>query len=225
MVTTAELHEYVVDESRTYCERHSDVCGQGLTPQLDAARAHLGERALGAARSLPRNASLAKDILVLGSDPPAEKEDIRLRMNPGSKLTLGDEIEIVVESDRDGHLVLLDINAAGNLVQIFPNERSVASGVPDRISAGRPVRLPGERAGFRFRAVPPAGRGLLVAVVSKGTAHMRKLVSRHKDLSVVGRPESYLVEIGEALRAGAPGDGDGWRVATLAYEIVPPKSR
>ena len=227
VVTIAELHEYVVDESRTYCERHSGVCGHGLTPQLATATAHLGERALGTARPLPRNAALAKDILVLASDrrTPAKEKSVRLRMDPGTRLALGDELDFVVESDRDGHLVLLDINAAGDLVQIFPNERSVASGVPDRIRAGRPVRLPGERAGFRFRAVPPAGRGLLVAVVSDGNAHVRRLVSRHKDLSVVQRPESYLVEIGEALRASGAGDTDGWRIATLAYEIVPPKSK
>lgn len=231
VVTTAELHEYVVRESRAYCERHPGVCGHGLTPQLDTASAYFGERALGAGRPLPRNAALAKDILLLASDSQAPAEEktktVRLRMDPGSRLALGDELNIVVESDRKGHLVLLDINAAGNLVQIFPNERSIASGVPALISAGRPVRLPGEQAGFRFRAVPPVGRGLLVAVVSKGNAHVRKLVSRHKDLSVVQRPGSYLVEIGEALRVSGTGadDTDDWRIATLTYEVVPPGSK
>ena len=226
VVTAEELHEYVVGESRAYCERHTDVCGQGLTPQLDAAWGRNEAPAFG--DPPPRNASLAKDILVRPSNPPEPSESgaegLRLRIDPGPRLALGAALDIVVESDRDGHLVLLDVNAAGELVQIFPNERSLASGVPDRIRAGTPVTLPGEKAGFRFRAVPPTGRGLLIALLSEGNAPLRNVVSQYKDLSVVQRPEAYLVEVGEALRTGSSDGGQGgWRTAILAYEIVSPE--
>ena len=138
-----------------------------------------------------------------------------------ARVTLGETYEFVVESDRGGDLVLLDINAAGELTQIFPNDRSIAGGVSNRIPAGGAITLPGEDAGFRFRAAPPRGPGLVIAVVSDGSAQLETLVSRYKDLSVVARPEAYLVEIGEALRRpAAEGRGAGWRVGTLAYEIV-----
>lgn len=226
VVTATELHEYVLGESRAYCERHVDVCGQGLTPQLDAAWGQNEAPAFG--DPPPRNASLAKDILVRASNHPEPSESgaesLRLRIDPGPRLALGTALDIVVESDRDGHLVLLDINAGGELVQVFPNERSLASGVSDHIRAGTPVTLPGKKVGFRFRAVPPTGRGLLIALLSEGNAPLQNVVSRHKDLSVVQRPEAYLLEVGEALRVGSSDGGSGgWRTATLAYEIVSPE--
>ena len=119
---------------------------------------------------------------------------------------------------------MLDIDAAGRLVQIFPNEPSLRSGVPARIHPGWPVTLPGEHAGFEFQTTPPTGRGLLVAVVSDRNDRLADLTSRHKDLSVVPSPEAYLVEIGEALHTSStPGsDPAGWSIATLEYEVVSP---
>ena len=127
-------------------------------------------------------------------------------------------IEIVVESAYDGHLVLLDINAAGEMVQIFPNELSLQSGVSNSISAGQSVRLPGTDAGFHFQVEPPVGSGMLIAVVSQESTQLANLVSQYKDLSVVPRPNAYLVEMGEALRTG--GDDSRWHSATLAYETI-----
>ena len=140
-------------------------------------------------------------------------------MEPGSTLPVGTPVDFVVESDRDGHLVVLDIDATGRLVQIFPNELSLQSGVPDRIRRGQPIRPPGARAGFRFQAEPPLGSGILIAIVSNESEPLRRLTAQHKDLSVVPRPSAYLVEMGEALRAG----GDArMRAAMLTYEVVAP---
>ena len=132
---------------------------------------------------------------------------------------MGSPLDIVVESDRSGHLVLIDINAAGEMTQIFPNELSLGSGVSGVVRAGEALRLPGDGAGFRFKATPPAGAGVLLAVVSEEGPQIRNLVSRHKDLAVVARPSAYLVEMDEALRAGAS-NGAGTIAATLAYEVV-----
>ena len=231
IVTMEELHRYVLEESEEYCKRYSDDCRLGLTPQVQVASGRLEVPAFGNAyASLPRNATLAKDILVRPSSRPASrgKSNVRLRIDPGSNLVLGANLDIIVESDRKGYLVLLDINAAGELVQIFPNEGSLRSGVSSLIRPGEPVRLPGEKAGFRFRATPPAGSGLLVAVVTQKNDRVWELASRHKDLSVVPSPAAYLVEIGEALRAGSsvPNNarGSGWSVATLQYKIALPDS-
>ena len=228
IVTMEELHRYVLEESEEYCKRYSDDCRLGLTPQVQVASGRLEVPAFGNAYvSLPRNATLAKDILVRPSssiDIEEGRSNVRLRIDPGSNLVLGTNLDIIVESDRKGYLVLLDINAAGELVQIFPNEGSLRSGVSSLIRPGEPVRLPGEKAGFRFRATPPVGSGLLVAVVTQKNDRVWELASRHKDLTVVPSPAAYLVEIGEALRAGSsvPNNarGSGWSVATLQYKIA-----
>ena len=227
IVTIAELHRYVLEESEAYCKRHSDDCRFGLTPQVQVASGRSEIPAFqNAYARLPHNATIAKDILVRPSNQRTSsgEKSVRLRIAPSPNLVLGSTLDIVVESDRGGYLVLVDINAAGELVQIFPNEGSLNSGVSSLISAGKPLRLPGEKAGFRFRATPPVGPGLLVAIVTEKNDRVWELASRHKDLSVVPSPAAYLVEIGEALRAGASSpkisrDAD-WSVATYPYKVV-----
>ena len=223
IVTMTELHQYLLNESASYCERYPDDCRNGLTPQLQAAPGQLQDPAFQRPnRVLPANAVLAKDLLVQSA--PAANGTVRLAILPGSRLTVGDVLSIVVESDRKGYLTLLDIDAEGRLVQIFPNDPSLRAGVPARIVPGRAVTLPGAQAGFEFQTTPPAGRGLLVAVVSDENHRLAALTSRHKDLSIAPSPEAYLVEISEALRAtSTPGSGPtGWNIATLEYEVVSP---
>lgn len=223
-VTVQELHQYLVAGSSLYCARHPADCSLGLTPQLfvdDASR--LDEPAFG---RLSRTAQLAKDLLVQGRTDTEVMGDVLVRIQSGPKIVVDDTIDIVVESNRDGHLVLLDVDGAGQLVQIFPNEYSINKGFSERILAGVPVTLPGAQGGFDFRAAGPSGRGMLIAVVSHGSALLQNLASRHKDLSVIARPEAYLVELAEVLRA--PNSADtrrlasrkDWAVGKHEYQVI-----
>ena len=221
VVTQSELYDYVVRESEAYCERYRHQCPAGLTPQLDGT-SYGNAPAFASASAPPPSPTVAtKDLLVRHAERLADRAGtgVSVRIEPGTRLAIGSPLDVVVESDRNGHLVLLDINAAGEMTQIFPNELSLGSGVSGTVRAGESLRLPGERAGFRFKATPPAGAGILLAIVSEESPQIRDLVSRHKDLAVVARPSAYLVEIDEALRAGGS-DGEGTIAATLAYEVV-----
>ncbi|WP_424946640.1 caspase family protein [Candidatus Spongiihabitans sp.] len=227
VVTKRELHDYVLAQSSTYCAQHKADCSQGLTPQFDTSAQQVESPVFGRPRTaLPRAASLAKDILLSrpGRDGTPARDRVRLDLKPGAKIEVGAELNIVVDSDRDGYLVLLDIDAGGHLVQIFPNGLSLKAGLTHRIQAGRPMILPGESAEFQFRSTLPAGRGALIAVVSKENPRVQKLASRYKDLSVVPHPEAYLVELGEALRSGAAEqgerEGNEWIMGKIEYEIV-----
>lgn len=215
VVTRSELHAWLVRESEAYCERHPHRCGRGLTPQLHAESGG-PERA---AFSRGPATAVAKDILVRRAERlvAAGGHGVRLAIEPGSRLPVGSSVEIVVESDRDGRLVLLDIDPAGRMVQIFPNRFSEGGGVPDRISAGEALRLPGNAGGFRFSVEPPAGTGMLLALVAEEGLPLTGLVSRHKDLAVIERPDAYLVELGEALRVA---DSAKWARGTQDYEVV-----
>ena len=221
IVTRSELHVWLVRESEAYCGRHPHRCGRGLTPQLHA---DLGgpERAAfshGPASLSGRPAAFAKDILVrrAGRLAAAGDRGVQLDIEPDARLPVGSFVDIVVESDRDGDLVLLDIDPSGRMVQIFPNRFSEQAGVPDRIRAGQALRIPGDSGAFRFSVEPPAGDGMLMALVGEESAALSGLVSRHKDLAVIERPDAYLVELGEALRAT---DSEKWARATRDYEVV-----
>ena len=223
IVTRSELHAYLVRESEAYCARHPERCEKGLTPQLHTRSEEMEGVAfssgLESVRSSSSDAAVAKDILVRQAVRlVAESEHgMRLAVQPGTALPVGSSVDVVVDSDRDGHLVLLDIDPSGRMVQIFPNEFSERNGVPDRIRAGRPLRVPGASGGFRFSVEPPAGAGMLFAIVAERSVHLARLVSRYKDLAVIERPSAYLVELNEALRAAGGAD---WARASRAYEIV-----
>ena len=223
IVTRSELYAHVLRESEAYCARHPHRCGRGLTPQLhSAANAMDAPAFLPAAAVLTAQARVAKDILVgPARNTTAESADgINLRIEQGTRLEVGTELRIVVTSPRDGSLVLLDIDAAGDMVQIFPNQFSLAGGASVHVRAGEPKRVPEDTPGqsFRLRVSPPAGRGMLVAVVLSETSQIDGLAARHKDLAVIERPRAYLVELAEVLRASQ--DDPHQSVATLVYETV-----
>ena len=228
IVTVKELHQYLLAGSRSYCERYPADCASGLTPQLfvDDPR-RLDEAAF---RRLSLTAEFAKDLLVTPrrsrQDTERGAERVRVGLRPGPQVRIDEEISVVVESNRDGYLVLLDVDAAGRLVQVFPNEHSITSRDGRRIRAGELVILPDRQDDFRFRATHPAGRGVLIAIVADQGPPLQSLVSRHKDLSVIAKPEAYLVELAEALRtagsaAPEPAPGNDWAVGQLEYQTVP----
>ena len=222
VVSRSELHAYLVRESEAYCERHPHRCGNGLTPQLHVESGGMDRAAFlpGKSSASPvSNATVAKDILVRHAERlvAASEHGVQLDIEPSASLPVGSSVDIVVESDRDGQLVLLDIDPTGRMVQIFPNEFSERNGVPSRIRAGQTLRIPGNDGGFRFSVEPPVGEGMLLAVVTDQGLQLSGLVSRHKDLAVIQRPGAYLVELHEALRAADEAD---WGQATRVYEVV-----
>lgn len=225
VVTRWELHTYLVQESEAYCARHANRCRRGLTPQLHAALHTMDAPVFGLVHApVSQQARAVKDILV-GPKSSAEGvsgSGVKLQIQQGTRLEVGTELEIVVTSPRDGHLVLLDIDAVGDMVQIFPNRFSSASGVPTSMRAGEAKHVPdfALEPSFRLRVSPPAGLGTLVAVVSDEIPQLNVLTTRHKDLSVIERPKAYLVELAEVIRAS--GDTPDRRVATLDYETVIP---
>ena len=218
-VTARELRDYVVRESAVYCQRHAGDCSTGLSPELSISASAMDKLAFAGQMSrLAPVASVAKDILVAPSmSADGDPGGIRLSIRPSARLRVGDEIEVAVESDVGGALVLLDIDAQGRVTQIFPNERSLADGVPNIVQKGKAVRLPGVGSGFRFRAREPFGEGLLVAVVAPDPTGLANLTSRHKDLSVISRPEAYVVELAGHLRRWSDGH---WSYGDLAYEVA-----
>ena len=232
-VTAAELQTYLQDQSAAYCERNAALCFSGLTPQLTIAGGVVGAPAFNGPAPAPSTrslaqasplASLAKDILVNpsasrlggGAGESGAAKGVRLRLAPGPELQLGDAIEIVVESDRDGALVLLDIDAAGQLTQVFPNAHSLGGGVSRLIRRDEALALPGSSGGFRLRARPPEGRGLLVAVVADDAAGLASFAGRHKDLTAVPRPDAFLTELAGHLRRWS---GQDWSYGELDYQI------
>ena len=222
IVTRSELHAYLLRESEAYCARHRHRCGSGLTPQLQVGDGGLETAAFSRGAGVasgPSVATVSKDLLLQQAERLVvqDEHEVELGIEPGTELMVGEAVDIVVRSERDGHLVLLDVDAAGNMVQIFPNRFSERKGVSDRIRAGETLWIPGPEGGFGFTIAPPLGEGRLMAIVAERSLQLTGLVSRHKDLAVVEHPRAYLIELHEALRAAGGAD---WGRATRNYEVV-----
>jgi len=84
---------------------------------------------------------------------------------PIPRVRLGAEYKMDIASDIGGRLILIDIDAANSVTQIFPNKFTTAED-RTRIAGGQPMTLPSAGWEFTaFRAVPPEGRGKLVLLV------------------------------------------------------------
>ena len=219
-VSYAELLDYLRQESEVYCQRHGADCRLGLTPTLEVDPVYLGQPvfAFGASSALPVP-DLATELLAHNNPLQA-----RLEILPGAAFRLGDTMKIRVTSPRDGYLVVLDLNARGQVTQIFPNEHSDKAGKKNRIFANRPITIPDAYYGFQFVAREPLGRGQLLAIVSEDPAPLDNLLAQHKDLQVIARPETYLTALVEPLRQPWTGDQFNrqveWSLVKVDYEIT-----
>lgn len=224
VVTHVELLDFLQVGSEAFCRRHAKRCQTGLTPTLETAKGMLLEDA---ARFGPVNRDEARAGSTIDylhkSLAHTNDVEVTLTLSPGRRLRLGDPLRIAVTSSIDGYLLLLDINSAGELTQLFPNRFS--SGDGHKIAARHTLEVPGPEWGFELQAFEPLGRGHLVALVVEDDVGLTALVSQNKDLQVIGDPQAYLGQVSESLLEVWTNDLTNrrvrWSMVEHSYEIVP----
>jgi len=225
VIVNAELLDYLRDVSASFCEQAPE-CQHGLTPTLAADRALLAApaepiRPPGATEATPAPddgsssaptepspsieptpasepdaaelPELASDVLGHGNNA-----EVQIELLPSSKVNLGDRVSFRVTSGRDGYLILLDIDAASKLRQLYPNRFADQAGKGNEIAADRAITIPDIYYGFEFRAREPAGKGLLLAIVTEDDVELEQLLAQSRDLQVVATPRDYLLELAES---------------------------
>jgi secreted trypsin-like serine protease len=236
IVTFAELLDYVRKESRAYCERNPETCEGGLSPQLEARAELLAADVL--TGQLPgRPQALVQNVL--SHDNPA---GLTVELVPPAPLKIGSEVRFRISTRKPGYVVLLDVTPDGKITQIFPNSRSLSSPTAGRqksnlVNPDRPLLIPTSQFDrFTYVLDPPAGDGLLVAVLSDEPL---------KSVPVPQLPHSmersaavdYVAALADELRktferrrreamvgsrtAGSPRLPADWSVAMKPYRIVP----
>jgi len=236
VVTNAELFAYVQKESDVYC-KSLRACQAGLTPTLEIASVELAAPALGGGGGVqsqmvetaqpvsarPQNAAALQNAGtgILAND---NQGGVSLRVLPGGPVKIGKTVRFEATSETEGSLVLLDADAAGNLIQLFPNDRSKERNRSNRIYPGRPITIPDQTYGFEFTAEEPVGRGTLIALVIQDAVDVTQLVEAHRDLTPVAMPVDYMTRIAERLRRpwtqGPTTRMARWSMTSLPYDIV-----
>ncbi|MDP7693335.1 MAG: caspase family protein, partial [Vicinamibacterales bacterium] len=216
-ISHGELLDYVRKESGAYCNRHPDICTEGLTPTLEGPAAVLARDVI--------TGELADNPAQIAADALSHDNDagVRLEVLPSSSVRLGEVVTFRVTSTQPGHLLVLDVNADHELTQLFPNTFSDSQGRGDDISTNRPITIPDAYYGFELTADEPVGTGLLLAIVTEDPISLDALTGNARDLTVISDPEAYLTWIAQALRE-TWGDADGnrearWPMTQLEYEI------
>jgi hypothetical protein len=150
---------------------------------------------------------------------------LRVQMLPSSSRRLGEIMQIQITSPEVGYLFLLDINSAGELTRIFPNQYTEQRMEKGFIKAGQTVIIPDENYGFDFKAIKPIGKGLLVAflieeefvdgvVLSKEFESLNR-TQTHATLEQLNHYLNEMLETDESI-----GRSVRWSIATLDYEIL-----
>jgi len=155
------------------------------------------------------------------------KANLQLRMLPSPFRHLGDTMQIQITSPEAGYLFLLDINSAGHLTRIFPNQYTeqgpqMKSGF---IKAEQTVIIPDSNYGFDFRAIKPIGKGLLVAflieeefvdgVVLPKEFESLNRAQTHATLKQLNHYLNEMLETDESI-----GRSVHWSITTLDYKIT-----
>jgi hypothetical protein len=105
-----------------------------------------------------------------------------LAILPDVELATGAKVTLRIATKKQGYLILVDIDPAGKLTQIYPNRHSLqtreAREALNLIKPGQAITIPNQSnpfAGFEFVASPPAGVAMLVAILSDRPVHLLDL--------------------------------------------------
>ena len=220
----ALLQDYLQRESEAFCKRTS--CQLGLTPTLEAPTRlqNVSLRAFARGEPAPApapSAAPAPPTAVLAHDNQAA---VSVEILPRSRVRLGEAVTFRVISAKAGKLIVLDVNAAGQMTQIFPNDTSRRHNRAGAIAAGRPLTIPDAYYGFEFRAREPLGKGLLVAIVTEDPAPVEQLLAQNLSLDPVPDATAFLNSLAEKLRQPWRQDETDrrlrWSMARTEYDIT-----
>ena len=236
----AELLDWLRAEGEAYCQRNQRICRSGLLPTLEINKAMLTqpvETTLLGSPVIPQPLTTTTEIALT---PPAvsvgpfqkprsaQVEVLRQQQVcqlPACVLKNGEVVRFRVKSDFKGYLTLLNIDPAGQLIQIFPNSRSVARNPNGLIRANQPLTIPDAYYGFEFTVEPPLGQGRVVALVTEDAIDLSDIVQAKRGLTVVASEREstdFLARLAERLRKPWTGDTLNrqarWAIAVADYE-------
>jgi hypothetical protein len=138
---------------------------------------------------------------------------VSLDLIPNLEVIAGSKIGFRITTRKPGYLILVDVNAAGKLTQIFPGTAAATRGTRDAsnlIRPGRPLTIPqlgSPYAGFEFVAEPPAGIAMVVALLSDKPVQVVDLPDAPAPASSPGDTLKYVRDQARTLKVPSEGGG------------------
>lgn len=151
----------------------------------------------------PTAASQSEEGLVVVPDSDEVQVDVQVRNaqgQPQSRFRIDDEVQIRVNTRAQNadrvYLYLVDIDAAGRCVRIFPN----AFSPNPRVSTGQLI-LP-DKSSYRFRVVPPEGTEYVQAFASLEPINVFQQMAMNDDAfpQVCTNPEEFANQVRASIQ-------------------------
>jgi hypothetical protein len=225
------LLQYVRAEADRFCKQFGPVeCANGLTPQLQAPDGYMLQVLAPSAVSPAPAPQPAKydDVPALTKEAVqalTHQNDFSLAVKvlPGDRIKLHDEVRVSVRSAEPGALVIIDRDADGRLHQLFPNQFSERSYKGGLIHADVDIMIPDQ--GFRITA-DDAGSSELLVLVAEPDVDLKGIVGQELQLQPIAEPKDFLGRLATKLLApklsadpNVPNRAYRWAFATASYTI------
>lgn len=204
IVSNSELIHYLQEKLQQYCTNNkqcSDL-GLNLTPELTITPNRYGEPVFAQriqtkpSQSAVETNKRGKMLAMLEQTLPLSQPDqLSISIVEGDKLKLGQDIFVKIKSKKDGYLILLDLDAKGDLVQVFPNQYHE----DNAIKANDEVFIPQDALQPYAMTVDEAGQSHLYAIVTYDKVELSDIITQNKDLTPVPKPNIYVSEIADRL--------------------------
>jgi Domain of unknown function (DUF4384) len=146
---------------------------------------------------------------------------------PGSDITVGSRVFFQVSTKKSGYLILIDVDATGKLIQIYPNPLSLIGpgGVREKsnfIQSGKAFRIPDPRSaysGFEFVASPPFGTAMIVALLSDRPVQLVDLPNVPPQLVGDVSAVDYLTKLANELRIPGRTESDRLQEVHWSFDV------
>jgi hypothetical protein len=179
------------------------------------------------APTTPTSEATESLFLQLRDELPKNSADkAAIAMVGGSKARIGDLARYRINSDIEGRLIVIDINAHGRVSQIFPNHLSGRK----RVSTGEQFFIP-ENDRYRLRIREPKGRGKVVALVVPENFNMKALETLQERTIAVEQVLPYFQNLIELVRIArgtktvsvemaTQSIEENWGLGKVDYEVI-----
>lgn len=147
--------------------------------------------------------------------PPETGNELSLQILPTETFQIGDKMTIKVtnRSPNSGYLFVWDIDSAGKLARLLPNEFSQQH----RLDAGQTRQIPEHKyVGYSLTMKEPIGNGFIVALLADESARQQLLSENLSNLSA-NQAQTTLQQLRERLTQLLGSEGV---ITAVQYQIV-----
>jgi len=155
---------------------------------------------------------------------------VSLRVSPGQSVSVGTKVSFRVTTRKPGYLLLVDIDANGNMSQIFPSPEMIVQSqeaATNLIKPGEELLIPNSAAkqrGFEYVITPPTGEATIIAILSDRRVQIIDLPDKLQKPQSAAETISSLTRWTSELRVPDPGTGklqpSNWSFDIKQYSIT-----